>query len=112
MDQFTKISDLTVHEFQTLLRQSLPIRKINTSDAIGIEEVAEMTGYEKSTIYALCHKKQIPFFKNSSGGRKLQFSRAKIEEWTLSKQVRTREEIAEYDLHQLGKYFKKSKSKI
>ena len=107
MDQFTKISDLTVLQFKALLRESLPIRKINTSDAIGIEEVAEMTGYEKITIYKLCHRKEIPFFKNKANGKKSQFSRKEIEEWILSKKVRTREEVAEYDLQKLGPYFKK-----
>ena len=63
------------------------------SDIMRVNEVAELTGYSKATIYKLIHRKQIPFHKPAHGGRKVTFSRKAIEAWLQANHVKTIKEI-------------------
>lgn len=58
-----------------------------------IEEVAELTGYKKTTIYKLTHERKIPFHKPAHGGRRIFFKREEINQWLQSNRVETHEEF-------------------
>lgn len=94
MNPNAKISDLTVVEFSKLMYQLN--KNHNQSDSIGIDEVSKITGYSKSAIYKLVSARAIPYFKNKKNGRKLNFSRKSIMEWTLDSEVKTMEELVNY----------------
>ncbi len=51
------------------------------SDTLSIDDLVDITGYKKNTIYRLVHDRKIPFRKPLHGGRKLVFLRPEIEEW-------------------------------
>lgn len=92
-----KVSDLTVRQFRNLWITSAK------SDLMTPEGVAAETGYALATIYTMVHKREIPYYKNKTGGNKLHFSRKEIEEWALHRRVRTIEEEIEYDKQMIGK---------
>ena len=82
IDPNAPLFSLTVGQFSELAacqrKHDVVIK--NERKIIGIDGVCEMTGYKKATIYALVHKRQIPFFRPQHGGRKLYFRREEIEE--------------------------------
>ena len=57
---------------------------------LNIEELSELTGLSKSTLYKLTCSGGIPHFKQS---KHLYFDRLEIESWLKSNRVKTREEI-------------------
>lgn len=65
------------------------------SNIIDINQVAEITGYKKNTIYRLVHERKIPFHKAVHGGRKLIFYRIEIDEWLKGKKPESSEEYCE-----------------
>lgn len=86
----TPFAALTVGQVRNMLSD---ITQLHTpiaspiSDIMGVNEVAELTGYSKATIYKLIHRKQIPFHKPAHGGRKVTFSRKAIEAWLQANHV-------------------------
>lgn len=68
---------LTVGQIKTIIESviqeaSLLSRNVQ-SEILSIEEVSEITGYKKATIYKLIHERKIPFHKPAHGGRKVFF---------------------------------------
>lgn len=51
---------------------------------IGITEVAEHLGVEKSTIYGWVHTREIPYYKV---GRLVKFKPEEIEQWLVQRKV-------------------------
>ena len=88
----TPFAALTVGQVRNMLSD---ITQWHTpiSDIMRVNEVAELTGYSKATIYKLIHRKQIPFHKPAHGGRKVTFSRKAIEAWLQANHVKTIKEI-------------------
>jgi excisionase family DNA binding protein len=85
----TLVSALTVEQLQeAIAMQNQPI-KIEKK-MIGIEELSEMIGYKKSTIYSFVHKRLIPFYKK---GKKLFFDRLEIDVWLRENRI---EPISEF----------------
>ena len=60
-------------------------------EILNLEELALYTGYSKSHIYKLTHKKQIPFYKPS--GKNLFFKLDEVKEYLLSNRVNSQQEI-------------------
>lgn len=58
---------------------------------LNAEELADYTGFKKSYIYKLVHTNSIPFSKPN--GKVLFFDRAKIDEWLLSNNSKSNQEI-------------------
>ena len=70
---------LTVGQIKTIIESviqeaSLLSRNVQ-SEILSIEEVSEITGYKKATIYKLIHERKIPFHKPAHGGRKVFFKK-------------------------------------
>lgn len=59
---------------------------------IGIDEVAELIGKAKSTIYTLVRERKIPCYKN---GKKLYFFEEEILNWISNGKKKTLKEISE-----------------
>ena len=60
-------------------------------DFINANELAELLGESKKTVYARVHNRQIPFYK--PGGKILLFKLDEIQEWVKSGRHSTIEEI-------------------
>ena len=83
---------------RTLIRDALQessflSKNQQKSEILTIEEVAELTGYKKTTIYKLTHERKIPFHKPAHGGRRIFFKREEINQWLQSNRVETHEEF-------------------
>ncbi len=62
------------------------------SNTLSIDDLVELTGYKKNTIYRLVHDRKIPFRKPLHGGRKLVFLRPEIEEWMKGRKPQSTDE--------------------
>ena len=76
---------LTVGQIKTIIESviqeaSLLSRNVQ-SEILSIEEVSEITGYKKATIYKLIHERKIPFHKPALGVRKVFFKKVEIDQW-------------------------------
>ena len=101
-DTNAPLFSLTVGQFEELVagqKKEDVVSIKNEKKVIGINEVCEMTGYKKPTIYALVHKRQIPFFKPPHKGKKLFFRREEIEAWMQENRTET---VAEYVTKKIG----------
>jgi len=92
-----RVIDMTVIQIKEImegiLKESASLLSGNKPEIIGIEEVEELTGYKKPTIYKLIHERRIPSHKPSHGGRKLFFKRSEIEKWLQYSRIETNEEF-------------------
>lgn len=89
---------LTIGQMKGLIRDVLQESSFLTknkqeSEILTIEEVSELTGYKKSTIYKLTHERKIPFHKPAHGGRRIFFKKEEINQWLESNRVETHKEI-------------------
>lgn len=78
----SELSDIIENTVRKVISDtnSTPVVKPK-SDTLSIDDLVDMTGYKKNTIYRLVHDRKIPFRKPLHGGRKLVFLRPEIEEW-------------------------------
>jgi len=60
-------------------------------EVLGIDELTLYSGLSKTYIYKLMHSNKIPFYK--PGGKKIYFKRSEVDNWLLSNQVSTDEEL-------------------
>lgn len=65
----------------------------DSSEVLNIEEVSELSGYKKATIYKLTHERKIPFHKPAHGGRRIFFKRSEINQWLESNHIETYEQL-------------------
>jgi excisionase family DNA binding protein len=70
------------------------------NNVMDIDDVSELTGYSKNTVYSFVKQRKIPFSKT---GRKLFFERSKIEDWVLSNHVVTHREKFNQVLNKIRK---------
>lgn len=61
-------------------------------DILNIEEVAQLTGLSKSTVYKLTSKHEIPYYK-PAGRKHLHFRHDEIMAWMLRGRIKTNEEL-------------------
>lgn len=92
-----------VAELKLLLNNN-PTPAVSIRVPIGINEVCQLIGKAKSTIYALVQGRKIPCYKN---GKKLYFFEDEILEWISSGKRKTLREI---NLESKSSYSKNSKS--
>lgn len=65
---------------------------VRTSKSVlSLEEASDYTGISKSYLYKLTARGEIPFSKPR--GKRIYFSREKLDDWLLSNQSKSREEI-------------------
>jgi excisionase family DNA binding protein len=63
------------------------------TETLSIDDIVDLTGYKKNTIYRYVHDRKIPFRKPLHGGRKLVFLRPEIEEWIKGKKLESVDEF-------------------
>ena len=93
------VVQLTVSQIKAIIRDVLQESPLyltsEKSETLTIEEVSELTGYKKATLYKLTHGRKIPFHKPAHGGRRIFFKRAEINQWLESNHFETYEESFE-----------------
>jgi len=93
------VVQLTVSQIKAIIRDVLQESPLyltsEKSETLTIEEVSELTGYKKATLYKLTHERKIPFHKPAHGGRRIFFKRAEINQWLESNHLETYEESFE-----------------
>ena len=93
------VVQLTVSQIKAITRDVLKESPLyltsEKSETLTIEEVSELTGYKKATLYKLTHERKIPFHKPAHGGRRIFFKRAEINQWLESNHFETYEESFE-----------------
>ena len=93
------VVQLTVSQIKAIIRDVLQESPLyltsEKSETLTIEEVSELTGYKKATLYKLTHERKIPFHKPAHGGRRIFFKRAEINQWLESNNFETYEESFE-----------------
>ena len=84
---------LTVGQIKNIIESvfqgMLSLKEDSKSHVLTIEEVSELTGYKKATIYKLTHERKIPFHKPAHGGRRIFFQREEIVQWLQSNSIKT-----------------------
>ncbi|WP_302827295.1 helix-turn-helix transcriptional regulator [Bacteroides finegoldii] len=89
------VVQLTVSQIKAIIRdvlqESPSYLTSEKSETLTIEEVSELTGYKKATLYKLTHERKIPFHKPAHGGRRIFFKRAEINQWLESNLFETNE---------------------
>lgn len=79
-----------------ILKKCMNENEASNSDIIGIDEVCEMTGMSKYTVYKKTSNKEIPFYKSTLGKRSvLRFLRSEIRTWMLRHRIGTIDEFLE-----------------
>ncbi len=63
------------------------------TETLSIDDLVDLTGYKKNTLYRLVHDRKVPFRKPMHGGRKLVFIRSEIEEWMQGKKPQSIDEF-------------------
>lgn len=64
--------------------------KAPVNELLDVEQVASYLKVTKSAIYKLTSTSEIPHYKN---GKRLYFKKSDIDEWILSKRVKTNDDI-------------------
>lgn len=80
---------LTVGQIKAIIESALKeaaslVSKDVQTEILTIEEVSELTGYKRATIYKLTCERKIPFHKPAHGGRRIFFKRDEINKWLES----------------------------
>ena len=78
--------------FQSAIQEATSIIK-KQSEILSIEEVSNLTGYKKATIYKLTHERKIPYHKPAHGGRRIFFKKEEIDQWLQSNHIETYEDF-------------------
>ena len=102
VDDNALMVQLTVSQIKGIVKdvlQEVLLSQKNETETLTVEEVSELTGYKKSTLYRLTHERKIPFHKPAHGGRRIFFKRDEIKQWMQAHRIETYEE-----------YFKTSKN--
>lgn len=97
LDKNTPLGCLTLEQFIEVLREGLISEVSQTKEQpkfLTVDQLAELTGYSKATIYIKNSNKEIPgCIKQGNGkGSRLLFDTEKIYEWIQSRAIKTKEE--------------------
>lgn len=76
---------------KSVFQEALSIQS-KQSEILSIEEVSNLTGYKKATIYKLTHERKIPYHKPAHGGRRIFFKKEEIDQWLQSNHIETYED--------------------
>lgn len=96
IDDEVLVMHLTVSQVKALIQSALQeatstIKK--QKEILSIEEVSELTGYKKATIYKLTHERKIPYHKPAHGGRRIFFKKDEINQWLQSNHIETHKDF-------------------
>jgi excisionase family DNA binding protein len=94
---FTQLSETDIRtllraELESFFREHFPAVPVASPRASlgGLDLAVEVTGLKKPTLYALVHRREIPFLKK---GKRLYFKREDLEAWIEEGRKATRGEI-------------------
>ncbi|MBS2099943.1 helix-turn-helix transcriptional regulator [Carboxylicivirga linearis] len=89
----TELSELIENTVRRVISAASPkpIAKA-PKDTLSIDDLVDITGYKKNTLYRLVHDRKIPFRKPMHGGRKLVFIRTEIEDWMKGRKPQSTDE--------------------
>lgn len=90
----SELSDIIENTVRRVISatSSKPIVKPK-SDTLSIDDLVDLTGYKKNTLYRLVHDRKIPYRKPLHGGRKLVFLRSEVEEWLKGRKPQSTDEF-------------------
>lgn len=81
-------------ETKTIIKRLDRIEKLlvrNAKPILTVDDLINYSGYSRSYIYKLVHRKEIPFYK--PGGKNLFFKREEINDWLLQNKTKSESEI-------------------
>ena len=88
VNDFSKLKSVICEAISSCLSQNKEI-----SEIIGIDEVCQITGLSKHTIYKKTANHEIPHYKSTLSKRSvLRFKRSEIESWILQHRIGTIDE--------------------
>lgn len=76
-DQFNELKNLIIE------------LSLSAKDVYTLEEAAIVTGFKKSTLYQLTHKKKIPHYKPNNGA--IYFDRVELMDWLRQNKVEVKQ---------------------
>lgn len=82
---------MSENKFYSILVEIRNLMLLN-KDILNIDDVSLYTGFEKSYLYKLTSRKQIPHYK-TPGGKSIFFKREEINEWLTKNPIKTTEQI-------------------
>lgn len=92
--EMSELSDIIENTVRRVISSTHPKPAVKPkTENLSIDDLVELTGYKKNTLYRLVHDKKIPYHKPLHGGRKLVFIRSEIEEWMKGKKSQTIDEF-------------------
>lgn len=77
-------------------------------DFLSLDEASSYTGFSKSWLYQLCHKRAIPYYK--PGKKKSFFRKSDLDRWMMSNRQASSDEVTLEKLNELST--KKSKLQL
>ncbi len=89
-------NDIILDKLEKIEQYIVGMKKV-----LNLEELSVYTGFKKSYIYKLVHKKVIPYSKPN--GKMLFFDREKVDLWLLRNNSKTNDEIEDRLLQHLFK---------
>ena len=82
------VADEITKQLETFTAAQAPVEKKNSgrteSEYLSVDELSELTGLKKATIYAKRSRRELPAYKF---GRELRFKREEIKTWMNTKQT-------------------------
>lgn len=69
--------------------ESMLMANAQAKNILSVDDVVVLTGLSKPSVYGLCHKRKIPFYKQG----KLFFKREEIEKWVFANRIPTEAEV-------------------
>lgn len=86
----SELSDIIENTVRRVISGTNPKPSVKPkTETLSIDDLVDITGYKKNTLYRLVHDRKIPFRKPMHGGRKLVFLRPEIDAWMKGKRLET-----------------------
>ena len=85
----TQIKEIIMNELKAQLDRIERMLMASQKNMLSVNDVAILTGMSKASIYGLCNKRKIPFYKQG----KTFFDRAEIENWLRQNRIPTKAEV-------------------
>lgn len=76
------------------------MNKLLEHDFLSLEEASKYTGFSKSWLYQLCHRRAIPYYK--PGGKKTFFKKSDLDCWMMGNRLASFDEIAVEKINELS----------
>lgn len=76
------------------------MKTVFEKDFLSLEEASLYTGFSKSWLYQLCHRRAIPYYK--PGGKKTFFKKSDLDNWMMRNRLTSLDEIAKEKINELS----------